>query len=156
MWLCDWGDNINFCIFFWHSGWMSVGLLFRTNKTILASTKCAFLMWFVPLRTFCRYGFGCEMAEESGDVSDWWRMWGIGIDKDVGVVALTLTLIFWLDVWRWWCGVGLRLRLERCNDTGKIKKRSAVVAALRIRWENDYLPESFWLYLGLSPPWLRL
>ena len=30
-------------------------------------------MWFVPLRTFCRYGFGREMAEESGDVSDWQR-----------------------------------------------------------------------------------
>lgn len=37
-------------------------------------------------------------------------------------MALTLTLISRLDVWRWWCSVGLRLRLERCNDTGKKNK----------------------------------
>lgn len=49
-------------------------------------------MWFVLLETFYRYGFGLEMTEESGAVSDWWRMLGIGIDKDVGTVALTRML----------------------------------------------------------------
>ena len=153
--LCDWGGITLTFVFFWQRGWMSWVCYFVPIKRF-GWCKMCILMWFVSLKTFCRYGFGREMAEWSGAVSDWCRMWGIGIDKDVGAVALTLTLIFWLDVWRWWCGVGLRLRLGRCNDTGKIKKRSAVVAALRIRWENDYLPESFRLYLGLSPPWLRL
>ncbi len=60
-------------VFFWHSGWMSWVCYFVPIKRF-GQDKMCILMWFVPLRTFCRYGFGREMAEESWEVSDWWRM----------------------------------------------------------------------------------
>lgn len=60
-------------VFFGHSGWMSWVCHFVLIERFSRYKMCI-LMWSVPLRTFCRYGFGCEMAEESGDVSDWWRM----------------------------------------------------------------------------------
>lgn len=61
-------------VFFWG---IVVGCLWGCYFALIkrfSQNKMRILMWFVPLRTFCRYGFGCEMAEESGDVSDWWRM----------------------------------------------------------------------------------
>lgn len=54
--------NIDF-LYFFGAKWLDVfGLLFRTDKTISRCKMCI-MMWFVPLRTFCRYGFGREMAE---------------------------------------------------------------------------------------------
>ena len=42
--------------------WMSGCCYFVPIKRF-NSYKMPFEMWFVPLRTFCRYGFGREMAE---------------------------------------------------------------------------------------------
>ena len=64
--------NIDFCIF-WQSGWMSLVCYFVPIKRF-SSHKYVVLMWFVSLKTFFWYGFGLEMAEESGEVSDWCRM----------------------------------------------------------------------------------
>ena len=63
--LCDYvtvGDNIDFCIFLGQSCWMSCVCNFAPIKRFSWCKMCI-LMWFVPLRTFCRYGFGREMAE---------------------------------------------------------------------------------------------
>lgn len=61
--------NIDFCIFR-RSGWMSWVCYFVPVKRF-GSHKMFILLWFVLLETFCRYGFGLEMAEESDAVSDW-------------------------------------------------------------------------------------
>ena len=53
--------NIVFCIFL-QSGWMSLFCHFVPIKRFSWCEMCS-LMWFVPLRMFCRYGFGREMAE---------------------------------------------------------------------------------------------
>mgnify|MGYP004664827469 CR=1 FL=1 len=54
--------DIDFCIFLGQSGWMSLVCYFVPIKRFSRCKMCI-LMWFVPLRTFCRYGFGREMAE---------------------------------------------------------------------------------------------
>lgn len=42
--------------------WMSGCCYFVPIKRFSRCKVCV-LMWFVPTRTFCRYGFGREMAE---------------------------------------------------------------------------------------------
>ena len=65
--------TLTFCIFFGKVvGCLWFAISYRLND--MARTKCAFLMWFVPLKTFFGYGLGREMVEESGEVSDWCRM----------------------------------------------------------------------------------
>ena len=54
-------SDIGFCIL-GQSGWMSCVCYFVSIKRFSQCKMCS-LMWFVPLRTFCRYGFGREMAE---------------------------------------------------------------------------------------------
>lgn len=55
-------SDIDFCIFLGQRGWMSLVCYFVPIKRSSWCKMCI-LMWFVPLRTFCRYGFGREMAE---------------------------------------------------------------------------------------------
>lgn len=66
-------SDIDFCIFWGQSGWMSLVCYFVPIKRF-GRCKMCILMWFVPLKTFCQYSFGRERVEESGAVLDWCRM----------------------------------------------------------------------------------
>lgn len=54
-------SDIDFCIFW--AKWLDVRVCYFVPIKRFSWCEMCILMWFVPLRTFCRYGFGREMAE---------------------------------------------------------------------------------------------